>query len=194
MPEGARRVIIYFCRPGKVVEVCMLLSIREMEQGKLGFNETFPPGEVEFLDSKLRQVAPLRVAGLAELVSESLGAVRIQGRLSVEMEADCDRCLEPCRFPIETEFDLFYEPVSRLERAEEVEIGAREADVGFYEGDGLELNDILRERVLLALPMQRVCREECRGICPGCGQNRNACDCGCEVKPVDERWAALKQL
>jgi len=172
----------------------MFLSIREMEQRKLGFDETFPPGEVEFLDGKLRQVTELRVAGVAELLSESLGEVRIQGRLSVEMEADCDRCLEPSRFSIETEFDLFYEPMSRLERAEEVEIGAREADVGFYEGVGLELKEILRERVLLALPMQRVCREECRGICPGCGQNRNECDCGCQAKPVDERWAALKQL
>lgn len=172
----------------------MFLGIREMEQRKLGFDESFPPGEVEFGVDKLRQVTPLRVAGWAELVSESLGEVRIQGHLSVEMEADCDRCLELARFPIETEFDLYYEPMTRLERAEEVEIGAREADVGFYEGDGLELKEILRERVLLALPMQRVCREDCKGICPSCGQNRNEGACGCQPKPVDSRWAALKQL
>ncbi|MEN6603483.1 MAG: DUF177 domain-containing protein [Bryobacteraceae bacterium] len=172
----------------------MFLSIREMEQRKLVFDETFPPGEVEFLDSKLRQVSPLRATGSAALVSASLGEVRIQGRLSVEMEADCDRCLEPARFPIQADFDLYYEPMAHIARAEEVEIGAREAEVGFYEGDGLELKEILRERVLLALPMQQVCRQDCKGICPVCGQNRNQQDCGCQPKPVDDRWAALKQI
>ena len=172
----------------------MFLSIREMEQRKLGFDETFPPGEVEFGVDKLRQVTQLRVAGRAELMSESTGDLRIQGHLSVEMEGDCDRCLEPARFPIETEFDLYYEPMTRLEGPAEVEIGAREADVGFYEGDGLELKDLLRERVLLAIPMQRVCREDCKGICPSCGQNRNETECGCRPKPVDNRWAALREL
>jgi uncharacterized protein len=56
--------------------------------------------------------------------------------------------------------------MAHIARAEEVEIGARETEVGFYEGDGLELKEILRERVLLALPMQRVCRQDCKGICP----------------------------
>ncbi len=172
----------------------MFLSIREMEQRKLIFDETFAPGVLEFLDGKLKQLTPLRVAGTAELVSESLGEVRVRGTLDVEMETECDRCLEPARLPIQADFDLYYEPVNRLERAEEVEIGTRETEVGFYEGDGLELKDILRERVLLALPMQRICREDCRGICPACGQNRNQRDCGCHPKTVDERWAALKNL
>jgi len=114
--------------------------------------------------------------------------------LSVVMEAECDRCLEPAHYQIETDFDLYYEPVALLGPAQEVEIGARETDVGFYEGGGLELEEVLRERVLLALPMQRVCRTDCKGICPVCGQNRNEGECGCRSKLVDERWAALKQF
>ncbi len=51
--------------------------------------------------------------------------------------------------------------------------------MGFYEGDGVELNDVLREFVLLTLPMQRVCSEDCKGICPECGQNRNQKECAC---------------
>ena len=57
----------------------------------------------------------------------------------------------------------------------------------------LELEEILQEQILLTLPMQRVCSETCKGICPGCGKNRNesACDC----KPVaDDRWGALRKL
>ena len=67
--------------------------------------------------------------------------------------------------------------------AEEIRSTTGESEIGFYEGDGIELKDVLREYVLLALPMQRVCREDCQGICPVCGQNRNLVECGCEVKP-----------
>ena len=47
---------------------------------------------------------------------------------------------------------------------------------------------------LLSLPMQRICREDCQGICPICGQNRNLAECGCQVKTPDDRWAALRNL
>jgi uncharacterized protein len=56
------------------------------------------------------------------------------------------------------------------------------------------LNDILQEQVLLALPLQRVCRAECRGICPTCGQNRNETGCQCQEQKTDDRWSALKNL
>ena len=77
---------------------------------------------------------------------------------------------------------------------EEVAIDAGEAEIGFYEGDGIELNDVLREYVLLTLPMQRVCRQDCKGICPACGQNRNLKDCACQAVPLDDRWAALERI
>jgi uncharacterized protein len=58
----------------------------------------------------------------------------------------------------------------------------------------MELEDILREQVLLALPMQRVCREDCRGICPVCGKDRNEAPCDCREHPADDRWRALGKL
>jgi uncharacterized protein len=77
---------------------------------------------------------------------------------------------------------------------DEKEIDAGEAEMGFYDGQGLELNEVLREFVLLSLPMQRVCSEDCKGICPECGQNRNQIECHCQAESVDDRWAVLKQL
>jgi uncharacterized protein len=111
------------------------------------------------------------------------------------MEADCDRCLERADFPIEGDLDLFYRQAAGPESSsEEVEIRAGDTEIAFFEGDSLELNDVLREQVLLGLPMQRVCRNDCRGICPECGQNRNTVDCGCQSKLADDRWSALKKL
>jgi uncharacterized protein len=122
-----------------------------------------------------------------------LGEVRIRAHVKVEMEADCDRCLEPATFPIDENFVLMYRPMADS-AAEEAELDADESEVGFYEGDGLELSDVLREYVLLGLPMQRLCSEACKGICPDCGQNLNQGQCPCEEKVMDDRWSSLKQL
>jgi uncharacterized protein len=171
----------------------VFLSVKELEIKKVRFAVTFPAGEIAY-DEGLRQIAPLAVDGSAELLAHTLGEIRIQGHLKVRMATECDRCLEPAEFPIDSNFDLFYRPAVKADYGEEVEIDEGEAEIAFYEGGGIELKDVLREFVLLSLPMQRICREDCQGICPICGLNRNLVNCGCEVKQVDERWAALKKL
>ena len=122
----------------------MFLSIKEMELRKVRFDETFQPGGIDFSSEELEQISPLHAAGTAEHVEHSEGEVRIQGRYSVEMAAQCDRCLQGARFPLDAEFDLYYRPASLLAREEEVEIDEGEAEIGFYEGGGIALEEILR--------------------------------------------------
>ncbi len=172
----------------------MFLSIKEMELRKVRFDETFQPGEIDFTGEDLTQASPLRATGSAELLAHSEGEVRVQGKYQVEMTAQCDRCLGMARFPLDGGFDLFYRPMSDIAREEEVEIDEGEAEIAFYEDGGMELEDILREQVLLALPMQRVCSDVCRGICPVCGKNRNEAECSCKVENADDRWGALRKL
>jgi uncharacterized protein len=172
----------------------MFLSVKEMEVRKVRFDVTLPPGEIDFAGEDLVQLTALEAIGEAELLEETDGQLRIQGRYTVEMEAECDRCLCRARFPLDQTFDLFYQPTAALKRVDEVEIDTLEAEIGFYLGDGIELEDILLEQVLLALPMQKTCSEECRGICPECGANRNEGDCKCAPKPADNRWGALRDL
>ncbi len=173
----------------------MFLSVKELELRKVRFDETFLPGRIDFTGEELEQVSPLMVSGSAELVPHSDGEVRIRAKYTVEMGSQCDRCLVNARFPLEASFDLYYRPTSEIAKEEEVEIEEGETEIGFYEGDGLELEDVLREQVLLALPMQRVCREDCLGICPVCGKNRNEVQCDCHTSSGrDERWGALRKL
>ena len=172
----------------------MFLSVKEMELRKIRFDEAFQPGQIDFTGEALTQSSPLRAVGTAELLAQSEGEVRVRGRYTVEMTAECDRCLGAARFPLEAGFDLFYRPVSFIAREEEVGIDEDEAEIGFYEGGGMELEDILREQVLLALPMQRVCRDDCKGICPVCGTNRNETTCDCRIENDDDRWGALRNL
>lgn len=172
----------------------MYFSVQELEQRKIRFDVSIPPGEIEYLEN-LRQAAPLETRGAVELLGNTLGEIRVRGHLRVTMETDCGRCLETARIPLDSEFDLFYRPDEPASHpADEVELHEGEAEIGFYDGGGLQLNDILREYVILSVPMHTVCSEACKGICPVCGQNRNIRTCDCEVKPVDDRWAALKRL
>ena len=171
----------------------MFFSVKELEIKKLRFDVSFAPGEIQY-EEGLRQATPLAVQGVAELLAHTLGEIRIQGHLNVRMCADCDRCLEPADFPIDSDFDLFYRPAHRAGFDEEVEIDEGESEIAFYEGGGIELKDVLREFVLLSMPMQRICGDKCQGICPVCGGNRNLVNCGCEPKPIDDRWSALKKL
>jgi uncharacterized protein len=172
----------------------MFLSVKEMELRKVRFDETFAPGQIDFAGEALEQESPLHATGTAELLAHSDGEVRVRGHFDVEVTAECDRCLGRARFPMNAQFDLFYRPAAQIAREEEVSIDEGEAEIGFYEGEGMELEDILREQVLLALPMQRVCSDLCKGICPICGKNRNEVACQCKVSADDDRWGALRNL
>ncbi len=173
----------------------MLLSVKEMEVRKIRFEDVFEPGQIDFADAEVRQSTPLKARGTAQLLENTDGEVRIEGHLGVMMEAECDRCLTGlARFPVDATFDLFYRPNSAVEGLDEIAIHEGEAEIGFYRGEGLELEDILREQILLLLPMRRVCGEDCKGICPICGTNRNETVCNCTVAPADDRWNALQNL
>ncbi|MGH9665987.1 MAG: YceD family protein, partial [Bryobacteraceae bacterium] len=115
-------------------------------------------------------------------MANTLGEIRVTGHLNVRIEAECDRCLETARFPLDDSFDLYYRPAGSVDGRAETGIDEAESEIGFYEGGGLELNDVLREEILLQLPMQRVCNESCKGICPVCGQNRNLVECDCHAQ------------
>jgi uncharacterized protein len=174
--------------------VCaVFFNIRDLEVRAAPFDVELASGAIEFPDLRLRQIGPLKAVGKAELVSEFLAEVRVSGHLSVQMEADCDRCLEPAACPIDGDFELYYRPVTEGLGEEKV-LDPGEAEMGFYEGDGVELNDVLLEFVLLSLPMQKLCQAGCKGICPLCGQNRNLNECHCQPEAADDRWSALKSI
>jgi uncharacterized protein len=73
-------------------------------------------------------------------------------------------------------------------------ITAPETEIGYYLKDSLALEDVLREQVLLSLPLRTLCKPDCKGLCPRCGENRNSQACSCDVGPSDPRWEALAGL
>ncbi len=111
--------------------------------------------------------------------------VHVRGHLSAGLEMDCGRCLEPFTLAVEQELDLFYLPHQDDAGVEdEDEITERDLVVAFYREGRLDLGEMIREQLFLALPMKRFCREDCLGICPTCGTSRNVSPCNCPPTDV----------
>jgi len=170
----------------------VFISLQELELRDVRFDVKIPAGEIDF-DGEIRHSSPLEARGEAHLLNRSLGEIRVQGDLSVVVDAACDRCLEAIRFPIENHFDLIYMPADEA-AGDEQETGQAGIEVGYYEGGRLDVEEMLREVALLAFPMRLVCGEACKGICPMCGQNRNQNDCACARQAPDERWSQLRSF
>ena len=180
----------------------MLISLQSLKHHKnlIEFEEEFAAGTFE-LGSDVSQPAPLHSNGRAMLVEEhdehrrKLDDIRVVGSLKTELEILCARCLEPVHYPIQREFDLLYRPAgSDIVEDKEVELADEDAAISYYEGDGVELAELLREQVLLEVPLKTLCKQECKGLCPHCGQNLNTGPCECAQETADPRWEALKGL
>lgn len=177
----------------------MLLEIRELEDHPVDFQEQIAPGVIDF-GSEVQQSGNLASSGRAQLVQEHHGKhqfindIRIIGDFSVRVKLACARCLEPIAAEVAKKFELLYRPQGSDAGREELSVTAAEAEVGYYQGEGLLLEDVLREQVLLALPLKAICREDCRGLCPHCGKNLNVESCTCAEPVEDPRWSALKDL
>ncbi len=177
----------------------MLFEIQELERHPIDFKEEFAPRVLD-LGEELRQTAALNSMGRVQLVEEHHGKhqilqdIRIKGSLSTSLEWACARCLEPVLLDVKRDFDLLYRPLGADAGRSELSVTAAEAEVSYYEGEGLLLEDVLREQVLLAVPLKALCRDDCKGLCPHCGKNLNSGQCSCAEPVEDPRWNALKEI
>jgi uncharacterized protein len=122
---------------------------------------------------------PVRVDAVLERIPEGLV---VRGEVDVVWTAECSRCLRPMRGDLAVGVDELFEsdPIDgetyRLER------------------DSIDLEQVVRDNVVLELPSAPHCRDDCRGLCPTCGADRNEVECGCVEEVGDPRWAALRSL
>lgn len=141
--------------------------------------------------------APLRELRLVDadlLLTVEAGDLWIEGAFEARGEGLCDRCSEPVALRLGKAFQTFLTPKSRDRAAASVELHEEDLDVGYYDGTGVETNDILWEQVALELPVKVVCSEACRGVCPACGRNRNREECSCVAGEAKGPFEILKNL
>jgi len=142
----------------------------------------------------------LHSQGRAELLVEHRGHhqdvedIRLVAAVEARLEFSCARCLEPVEQDVNKSFDLIYRPLGVDRRADESAISEAETEIGYYQGEGLLLEDVLREQVLLTVPVRALCSDQCKGLCPQCGRNLNVEQCDCEQHVIDPRWNALSDI
>jgi len=177
----------------------MLITLLDLEREPVNFDLAFAPGAIDY-GEEATQISPLAVAGVAELLKEHRGPkeivpdIRMRAHWSGDFEAPCARCLEPVRHSLAGDFDLLFRPLGIDAGPAERALVPPETEIGYYQEGGLALEDVLREQVLLSLPVRTLCREDCKGLCPRCGRNLNSEPCICETQEVDARWTALSGL
>jgi uncharacterized protein len=169
----------------------MFLDIKDLAVRKQVIRKTYAPGSIDYQTTEIKQIEPLEVTATAELLE---GTIRITGEIETKVEMVCARCLEAVVDEVHRSLDLFYSLLPEGERPEEAQLKEGDAEIGFYQGQGLFLADVLREQVLLALPMKAICRSDCRGLCSNCGANLNHEECRCETHSSDPRLAPLARL
>src|ERR1035441_6281655 len=177
----------------------MNFKVSELEKEPIDFDLQLAPGAVA-LGDEAEQQGGLAASGHAEVLHEHRGPrdivadIRLKGHFAGRFQLPCARCVEPVEIPLEADFDLIFRPAEADAEATERSITAPETEIGYYQGDSLSLEDVLREQVLLSLPVRTLCKPDCKGLCPRCGENRNTHVCSCEVGPSDPRWEALAGL
>ena len=177
----------------------MEFKILELEREPIEFDLQLPPGAIDF-GGEAEQTGNLAASGNAEVIHEHRGPrdivadIRLRGHFAGNFQVPCARCIEPVEIPVAADFDLIFRPLGADSDPPERSITASETEIGYYQGDSLLLEDVLREQVLLSLPVRTLCKPDCKGLCPRCGTNRNLQPCSCDEGPSDPRWEALTDL
>lgn len=169
----------------------MIIDLAKLEDSRIPFDFSVAPDEIDLDFERVVLKGDVHVTGE---VIQRIAQIDVIGRLDAEAEIGCMRCLEPIRTPIDVDFNVSYVTPENFASDHEREVDASDLDIDILAGEDLDLKEIVREQVLLNLPQQVFCRDDCKGLCTQCGANRNLIDCKCNEKEIDPRWSALKNL
>ena len=120
--------------------------------------------------------------------------VYLSGEVTAKVELVCSRCGKTYVFDAGSRFELDINPFESMAAEEENELQSGELEVEFYKDDTIDLSGLMREQVLLQVPMKPLCREECLGLCQYCGKDLNEGQCGCEPPTGHPGLSGLKDL
>jgi len=169
----------------------MRIELENLEGGKGDFAHVYQPDDLNPVDERIRLTQPATVSGKVRLAGNE---VFVNGHVETRAQVECDRCLQQVETDVNTDFALEYITGSEYESGRAAELTEAEMSVSVFDGQAIDVDEIVKEQILLAVPTRMLCRDDCKGICPECGADRNKGDCNCTIDDTDPRWAALKNL
>ena len=169
----------------------MRIDIEKLEGLGGKFSKSYEVDELPLGETDVRLVAPVRITGRGR---HDGNEVELRGELKTEIEVACGRCLQPVRSPIVTEFEERFVPSVDWRDEEYHELKPEDLNLAVFSGEAIDLDELVREEILLAVPGHILCHDDCKGLCAVCGTDKNLKSCGCEEKQIDSRWQKLKEL
>ena len=172
----------------------MLLDLNKIHAPRERYEKVYPPAAFSAEGEAFRVVRPV---SLAFDIIKDKQHFQLIGAVGTMLELPCSRCLEPFVSPVDSQFDLRYQPhAHQAGSGHEVERQTEEDDLStaFYDNEEIDLGQLMREQCYLSLPMKPLCHADCRGLCPVCGTNLNRGTCDCKREWEDPRLAVLKTL
>ena len=168
----------------------MIIDLNSFER-EHAIDETIPASGIDLELPNARLLGDVSIVG--KLI-KSAASTSLTGRSAAALEIDCDRCLEPRERVVDIELDIEFVPQGDFGSNANLEIGTEELKLDAIAENAIDLAEIAREQILLDVPQQFFCLENCKGLCQKCGTNLNLEDCDCSETEIDPRWAALKNL
>lgn len=169
----------------------MKISLARLPVEGTRFERQYQAGELDVSAHEFELIEPPFITGR---LKRSGMDVKLEGSLKAVLDVPCDRCLSDVRVTLDQTVNLVFIPLE-AERVTKGETELHEADLEFsyYENDELDVDQLIREQLELALPVRVLCQTECRGLCPQCGADLNTNACACQPL-TDSRWQGLAEL
>ena len=168
----------------------MLIQLEQIEDDPFHWEESPSISAKSLGRSELLDVGGISWSGR---VIRDLAGYRLTARLSYEQTLTCTRCLQSLARSVADDIELAIQTSASEPMLGEHELRASELKTQFLEGQELDTTAILMEQLQLNIPMKPLCREDCAGLCPQCGVDRNQVRCSCTESEVDPRWQTLEQ-
>ena len=169
----------------------MLIELSKLVDDRAKIEHVYAQSELDLADDRVQLVDDVVVR---VTVRRNRAAITADGAIQTTVQVECDRCLKPVKLPVKANFSLEYLSKTDYEASNVAELTDEEMEVSVFEGDAIDLDEIVREQILLFVPVRLLCVESCKGICSTCGADLNSAECGCLTKEVDPRWAVLKNF
>lgn len=169
----------------------MRVELARLENKAGKFAHEYAAGELVLDDDRAVLAGAPRVSGR---IGRTEHKVVVEGEFAAIAEVECDRCLQPVELPISSDFRLEYVTAETYKSLETAQLAQEDLALSIFDGEFIDVDDIVREQLLLAIPTHAICRENCKGFCPVCGADRNVTDCNCKATEIDPRWSGLRDL
>ncbi len=161
--------------------------------GKASFDFEFSPDSSEInLEGDIARLKKT-ITAKGKLTGR-IAQTDVEGMISAEIEIDCTRCLQPVEKKLDISFNAVFITPENYSEERELELRSDDLDVSILEDDKIDLTELVREQILLNVPTQFFCRENCQGLCENCGANLNLTKCNCKDDEIDPRWQGLREL